>query len=155
MTNSDGITVIGTVVTIIGMVVTIWQARSAFKSSQAAKNAMVAVQLASVAERLKAVQEHIRDVAPDKASQRGYTVGNRFDLIRQGFDNALSALPKAGTGSEARSELAVAQIELNRYQKTFSQTPDHDAWQKLQVSVQDAASDLMSKIFTLGAQNDK
>lgn len=155
MTQSDWISVISTIVTVIGTGVTIWQARSALRSSKAAKNAMVAVQLASVVERLKAAQEHIRDVAPEKPLQRGYRVGSRFDLIRQGFDAALSALPKTGMGSAARTQLADAQTQLNGYQKTFPKTPDHDSWQKLQVSVQDAVSELTSIIHTLGDKNDQ
>jgi hypothetical protein len=150
MTFSDWITLIGTVVTIVGMLVAIGQARSALRSSKVAKSAMTAVQLAAVAERLKSAQEHIRDVAPDKVSQRGFKVGNRIDLIRRAFDGALSVLPRAGMGSEARTQLTKAQSDLNNYQASLSEIPDPEMWQKLQVSVQDSVSDLTSTATKLG-----
>jgi hypothetical protein len=116
VTLSDWVTALGVVVTLISMAVSIRQAASAQRSSNAAKSAMAVVQLAAVGERLKSAQEHIRDIAPEKAQARGYKVGNRFDLIRREFDNALSALPKAGHGSVAREQLTKAQTELNGYQ---------------------------------------
>lgn len=154
MTSSDWITVAGTVVTLVGMTVSIRQARSAFRSSQIAKNAMAAVQLAAVAERLKSAQEHIRDVAPDKVSQRGFKIGNRLDLIRREFDSALSALPRSGMGSEARMQLTNAQAELNEYQKSLTLSPDPPTWQKLQMSVQDTISDLTAATSNIGEEND-
>lgn len=150
MTFSDWITAIGVVVTLISMSVSIRQAVSAQKSSQAARSAMAVVQLAAVGERLKSAQEHIRDIAPDKAQARGYKVGNRFDLIRREFDNALSALPKVGHGSAAREQLTKAQTELNDYQSSFSPTPDPTKWQALQVLVQDTISELGSNTADIG-----
>jgi hypothetical protein len=116
---------------------------------------MTAVQLAAVAERLKSAQEHIRDVAPERVSQRGFKSGNRIDLIRREFDNALSALPKTGAGSNARKQLASAQTELNSYQASISQTPGAESWQKLQTLVQDTISDLTAKSLDVGDQNDE
>lgn len=151
---------IATLVTLAGMAVSIGQAKSALKSSQVAKNAVAAVQLAAIAERLKAAQEHIRDVAPDKVSQRGFKIGNRLDLIRREFDSALSALPKIGMGSQARTQLTSAQAELNRYQTSLSLKPslmptaDSETWQKLQVFVQDAVSEITSTTSSLGELND-
>jgi hypothetical protein len=154
MTFSDWITIGGAVVTLVGMAVSIVQARSALKSSKVAKNAMTAVQLVAVAERLKSAQEHIRDLATDKVSQRGFKIGNRFDLIRREFDSALSALPKTGRGSEARTQLASAQNQLNNYQKSLQSNPDPMSWQELQIFVQDTISDLTSNTHTLGDKND-
>jgi hypothetical protein len=150
MTFSDWITTIGVVVTLISMVVSIFQARSARKSSESAKTAMAAVQLAAVAERLKSAQEHIRDVAPDKAAQRGFKVGNRFDLIRREFDSALSALPKEGHGSQARAQLTSAQNELNTYQSTFASSPSQGNWQQVQILVQDTISELTATTSNIG-----
>jgi len=144
VTLSDWITAIGVVVTLISMAVSIRQAVSARQSSHAAKSAMAVVQLAAVGERLKSAQEHIRDIAPDKAQARGFKVGNRFDLIRREFDNALSTLPKVGHGSVAREQLTKAQAELNDYQLSFSPIPDPAKWQTLQVLVQDTISELGS-----------
>ena len=155
MSFSDRITLIGTVVTLISMGVSIWQARSAFRSSQIAKRAMKAVKLAAVAERLKSAQEHIRDVAPDKVTQRGFKVGNRFDIIRREFDSALNALPKTGVGSEARKLLTNAQTELNSYQNSTLSSKDSTTWQRLQVFVQDAISDLTSTTSSIGEKYDK
>jgi hypothetical protein len=155
MTSSDWITVVGAAVTLVSMFVSIRQARSAFRSSQIAKKAMAAVQLAAVAERLKSAQEHIRDVAPDKVSQRGFKIGNRLDLIRREFDSALSALPKVGTGSEARMQLTNAQTELNNYQKSLTVAPDSKTWQNLQMFVQDSISDLTATTIKVGEADDK
>ncbi|MGO8092796.1 hypothetical protein [Rhizobium leguminosarum] len=150
MSFSDFITIVGVIVTVISMAISIRQARSAFKSSQDAKNAMAAVQLAAVAERLKSAQEHIRDVAPDRFSQRGVKFADRLALIRREFDIALSALPKTGGGSDARMQLTDAQSELNIYQKSLPLMADAIAWQKLQVLVQDAISDLTSATSKVG-----
>ena len=150
MTVSDWLTVIGVVVTLSSMTVSIRQAVSARKSSQAARSAMAVVQLAAVAERLKSAQEHIRDIAPDKTQARGYRVGNRFDLIRREFDNALSVLPKVGHGSIARGQLTKAQTELNDYQASFSTAPDPMKWRELQVLVQDTISELGSNTADIG-----
>ncbi|MBM7329223.1 hypothetical protein JS562_40125 [Agrobacterium sp. S2] len=150
MTTSDWITLVGAAVTLIGMAISIWQARSAFNSSQSAKRAMAAVQLASVAERLKSAQEHIRDVAPHKASLRGFKIGDGLVLIRREFDIALSSLPKTGLGSEARSQLIKAQDELNSYETSYSSTKGSETWQRLQAFVQDAVSDLTATTANLG-----
>lgn len=147
---SDWVTVIGVVVTLFSMTVSILQAGSARKSSQAARSAMAVVQLAAVGERLKSAQEHIRDIAPDKTQVRGYKVGNRFDLIRREFDNALSALPKVGHGSIAREQLTKAQTELNDYQASFPTKPDPTKWRELQVLVQDTISELGSNTADIG-----
>lgn len=132
------------------MAVTIHQTRSARKSSEAAKSAMAVVQLAAVGERLKSAQEHIRDIAPRKTQARGYNLGNRIDLIRREFDNALSALPKVGHGCEARKYLTEAQAELNHYEGSFSSVPDSTKWERLQILVQDAISELASKTTEIG-----
>ena len=150
MALSDWITVIGVAVTLLSMAVSIHQAQRAQKSSQSARSAMAAIQLSAVGERLKSAQEHIRDVAPDKPRARGYKVGNRFDLIRREFDNALSALPKAGPGSVARGHLTKAQIELNEYQASFSSIPDTTKWGAIQVLVQDTISELASNTADIG-----
>lgn len=150
VTLSDWLTSLGVVVTLISMAVSMRQAASARQSSHAAKSAMAVVQLAAVGERLKSAQEHIRDIAPDKPQARGYKVGNRFDLIRREFDNALSALPRAGHGSLAREQLKKAQTELNDYQASFSAKPDATKWQALQVLVQDTISELGSNTADIG-----
>ncbi len=138
------------VVTLVSMTVSIRQALSARKSSQTARRAMTIVQLAAIGERLKSAQEHIRDIAPDKAEARGYKLGNRFDLIRREFDNALSALPKVGHGSVAREQLTRAQSELNNYHASFLPIPDPTKWGILQVLVQDTISELGSNTADVG-----
>lgn len=144
MTLSEWLTAIGVIATVISMLVSVWQARSAYASSQVAKSAVTSVQLSAIAERLKSAQEHIRELAADKVSQRGFKVGNRFDLIRREFDTALNTLPKSGEGGEARIQIKNAQTELNIYQQSMSSDPDVETWQKLQTLVQDAISDLTS-----------
>ncbi|MFE0235308.1 hypothetical protein ACFW0F_15310 [Brucella anthropi] len=150
VSSSDWITISGAVITLISMAVSIRQAKSARKSSRDAMSAMVAVQLSAVGERLKSTQEHIRDVAPAKKHVRGYKVGNRFDLVRREFDNALSALPKTGPGSAARRILTQAQIKLNDYQESFHLQPDPVTWGELQVLVQDTISELASSSTRIG-----
>lgn len=147
---SDWITVVGVSVTLVSMIVTILQARSAESSSRAARRAMATVQLAAVGERLKSAQEHIRDVSPEKKRVRGYKVGNRFDLIRREFDNALGALPRTGHGSVARGQLTKAQIELNAYEASFFLFPDPTKWHELQVLVQDTISELAANTADIG-----
>lgn len=161
MTTSDFITLGGAAITLISMYITIRQAQSARtysnnakKSSQDAKAAMTAVQLAAVAERLKSAQEHIRDVAPQRILIRGVKIDERFDLIRREFDLALSALPKAGTGSEARKILTNAQAKLNIYRVSLPSQPDQDTWQSLQIFVQDTISDLTSTTTSIGALDE-
>lgn len=144
MTVSEWLTAIGVAATVVSMLVSIWQARSAFASSQVARSAMTSVQISVIAERLKSAQEHIRELAADKVSQRGFKVGNRFDLIRREFDTVLNTLPKSGEGGEARIQIKNAQAELNIYQQSMSLNPDIETWQKLQTLVQDAISDLTS-----------
>lgn len=136
------------------MGVSIQQARSAKKSSRTARSAMTAVQLAAVRERLKSIQEHIRDVAPEKKNIRGYKVGNRFDLIRQEFDNALGTLPKVGQGSSARKQLNQAQTKLNDYQQSFILVPESKTWFALQILVQDTISELSTTTTTMEIKND-
>lgn len=154
MTASDWITILGVIVTLVSMAISINQAKSAFKSSNAAQAAMTAVQLAAIAERVKSAQGHIRDVAPDKVLQRGFKIGDRLDLIRREFDNALSALPKIGLGSEARRQLTSAQSQLNCYQESLATKPDVEQWQKIQIHVQDAISDLTTGSSTLRNGNE-
>lgn len=153
MDLSDWITVIGVVVTLISMGVTILYAQSAGRSSRSANSALTAVQLSVIGERLKITQEHIRDVSPEKALVRGYKVGNRFDLIHREFDNALSALPKTGAGSEARAQLIKAQAELHDYQTSFPVSPDPAKWRALQILVQDTISELASNTADIGGPN--
>ncbi|SCD25501.1 putative membrane protein [Brucella inopinata] len=150
VSSSDWITISGAIITLISMAVSIRQAKSARKSSRDAMSAMAAVQLSAVGERLKSTQEHIRDVGPPKKQERGYKVGNRFDLIRREFDNALSALPKTGHGSTARRLLTQAQIKLNDYQESFHLEPDSETWRELQVLVQDTISELASNSTSIG-----
>lgn len=111
---------------------------------------MATVQLAAVGERLKSAQEHIRDVSPEKKRARGYKVGNRFDLIRREFDNALGALPRTGHGSVAREQLTKAQKELNAYEASFFSSPDPTKWRELQVLVQDTISELAANTADIG-----
>ncbi|AYM60707.1 hypothetical protein [Agrobacterium fabrum] len=147
---TDWISIVSVAVTLASMVVSIREAKKAKKASQAAKSAVAVVQLAAVGERLKSTQEHIRDVAPEKKLIRGHKFGARFDLIRREFDNALSALPKAGHGSEAREQLTQAQAKLNNYQASFELGPDSGTWQELQVLVQDTISELGSNTANMG-----
>jgi hypothetical protein len=146
MSSSDWITIAGAAVTLISMAVSIVQARSASRSSKTAKAALATVQLAAVAERLKSAQEHIREVAPERIPQRGFKLDKRIDLIRREFDNALSALPKTGAGSEPRKQLVSAQTELNEFCKVQSA----ESWQKLQILVQDTISGLTAKSLETG-----
>lgn len=150
MILSDWITLGGMAVTLISMFITISKAKSAYDSSQAAKDAMQSVQLAAIGARLKSAQEHIRDVAPDKVSQRGFKIGNRIDLVRREFDDALSALPKKGEASAARLHLTKAQEDLNLYQSSLAIGPDSESWQSLQINVQDSVSELATAMSALG-----
>ncbi|AZV77701.1 hypothetical protein EBB79_07220 [Parasedimentitalea marina] len=144
MDFSSWITVIGTVASLASMAVAIRQARNAFKSSNDAKKAMATVQLAAVAERLKSAQEHIRDLAPDKVTERGFKSGSKIDSVRREFDTAMSALPTSGVGSSARVLLSNAQASLNEYYSSLHQEPNLDEWQTSQKLVQDTISNLTS-----------
>ncbi|MGP6089462.1 hypothetical protein [Antarctobacter jejuensis] len=135
----------GSVASLVGMLVSLQQAKSARRASNEAKSVFVRVQLTSITERLKAAQEHIREIEPSKLGKRGFNPGAKVDLIRREFDTALSSLPKSGVGSASREVLFSAQAILNSYNSSISNTPSDTDWQKLQISVQNAISELSSE----------
>jgi hypothetical protein len=149
MTESDWITIVGTVVTIgatvvtiVATIATIDQAKKARRASTNANTAVAKVRLAANADRLRSAQEHIRSLPSTQAALRGTNTARLIAGIRQEFDNTLSALPKDGPGSTARKLLETAQASLNKYEHALATEVDREAWQVLQTQVQDAISDL-------------
>jgi hypothetical protein len=137
MTGSDWITSGSMVVTIVATIITIILTLTARRASADAKAAATKVRFAANADRLRSAQEHIRSL-PLRGAKPDQLIAN----IRQEFDITLGALPKEGPGSEARNLLAVAQTSLNKYESALPTGLDREAWQILQIQVQDAISDL-------------
>jgi len=138
MTGSDWITSGSMIVTIIATIITIILTIKATRASADAKAAVAKVRLAANADRLRSAQEHIRSL-PLRGAKPDQLIAN----IRQEFDITLGALPKKGPGSEARILLAAAQTSLNIYASALPTGGDQEAWQNLQIQVQDAISDLI------------
>ena len=121
---------------------TICQARKAKKFSNDARRTLETVKLSSIAERLKNLLEHLRDIAPEKFSQRGFEWRERLDKIREEFDLALGSLAKSGVGEKMRLKIADAQRTLKLYKKTINNSPDSELWHRLREEIQDSISDL-------------
>jgi vacuolar-type H+-ATPase catalytic subunit A/Vma1 len=142
MTFSDWITALGVVVTLCSMLYTIWQAYLARRHKEEAQRVLQIVNLSAVAERLKNVQEYVREIAPEKLTQRGFQVGERIDKIRKEFDVCLGTLPAKGACQKAREKIGDAQTSLGKYEKSIAEKVDSELWYALRVELQDAISNL-------------
>lgn len=120
MTESDLITIMGTVITIISMFVTIFYANKAKNYKEQIQFDIRKINLSGIVDKLKRTQDEVRKLPKTLPPKRGVKVDDILTTIKSHFDYVLNLLDSDGPDSEIRTYIKNAQSSLNLYENSFS-----------------------------------
>ena len=148
MTQSDYITIIGTIITILSMIVTIAYAQKAKRYKEQIRQDIRKINLSNIVETLKKSQEEIRKLPKNSITKRGVNIDLVFDSIQEHFDNSLNLLDSDGPDRNIRDYINKAQHSFNSYQSEFANGQyNTDTVVLITESVQSAISKANTKIL--------
>lgn len=150
MTESDFITIIGTIITIISMLVTIVYANKAKNYKEQIQFDIRKINLSGIVDKLKRTQDEVRKLPKTLPPKRGVKVDEILTTIKSHFDYVLNLLDSDGPDVEIRTYITSAQSSLNSYETLFSsgQAIDNEVV-NITEYIQEAISKSNTKILTL------
>ena len=150
MTESDFITIIGTIITIISMIVTMLYANKAKKYKEQIQFDIRKINLSSIVDKLKRIQDEVRKLPKTLPPKRGIKVDDILITIKSHFDYVLNLLDSDGPDSEIKTYIKSAQSSLNSYETSFSSNQDNnDEVVFITEYIQEAISKSNTKILIL------
>ena len=150
MTESDFITIIGTIITIISMLVTIVYTNKAKNYKEQIQFDIRKINLSGIVDKLKRTQDEVRKLPKTLPPKRGVKVDEILTTIKSHFDYVLNLLDSDGPDVEIRTYIPSAQSSLNSYETLFSsgQAIDNEVV-NITEYIQEAISKSNTKILTL------
>lgn len=150
MTNSDIITIVGTIVTVFSMIVTIIYANKAKSYKKQIQFDIRKINLSNIVEKLKKTQDEIRKLPKTTPIKRGVKVEDIITTIKAHFDYVLNFLDSDGPDTDIKIFISNAQSSLNVYEVDFSsENTNAEEVIKLTESIQEAISKSNTKILKL------
>ena len=150
MTESDFITIIGTIITIISMLVTIVYTNKAKNYKEQIQFDIRKINLSGIVDKLKRTQDEVRKLPKTLPPKRGVKVDEILTTIKSHFDYVLNLLDSDGPDVEIRTYITSAQSSLNSYETSFSYDKAIDnKVVSITECIQEAISKSNTKILTL------